>query len=451
MSEDKVPPKNQRRGRQERESLEIDEGLSPDEFLAQFSDGDTMLSDGELSEEEFFAAFDRQNNGEQIMFVSDEDNQDVRPQSKSIQSHPSAQSLKRGPALTTRSPKEESDNFSEDVTDEEFEDDAADESDFDDQFEYESESYDDDSFDDQDFDTGDFESEEDPFHLEDDDEVGEDLAERDFDESSFDNEEVSYDLEKKLRLPRRPRRRRRFLEAVVTFIVLLIVFAVAGGMGAYLYAPDQVRPYIPKEYHAYLPEVRIQIAEPALPPGVLDAVMSEPTLKVSPIPEESTPITIMTRQPIEVVEVSKGLKSENITKVDIGASATATGVSPAIVPPVREKPNPQPTPAAFSEPTKLQGSTSGANKSLGTSSPPQKLGNWYVQVSAEPTAAAAEKLKGAIIADGLPGDVYQITIRGRNYYRVVVGPHSKQEAERVIQTLRGKSYIGNAPFLREGK
>jgi cell division protein FtsN len=82
---------------------------------------------------------------------------------------------------------------------------------------------------------------------------------------------------------------------------------------------------------------------------------------------------------------------------------------------------------------------------------PFPAGEWYVQVAANTDLPAARKLQQTIAEDGLVSDVYNITVRGKIYYRVVVGPTSKKDAKSLLDVLKKKEYIKNVPFLRKGR
>jgi hypothetical protein len=258
MSEDKSVYDSEHQQEGDLAQLPVDEELSPDEFLEQFTEEEDG-SRKSMSEEEFFAAFDRHQSGETPLFVSENTETEELPEEEhAYEEHISG---------------DESEVYQEDSDSSEW---------------YEEE---DQPNSDAEYSTHDNEQEEDFL------EADEIYSEED-DGLEFEAEEET--LESKLNLPKRPRRKGRLLANLLSLITVSVIFSFAGMLGLYMYNPLLVIPYIPQEYQKYLPVMNVPSVEPTLPPGLLESVLEADALEEELI----TPTPIQTRTPIEVTKVA---------------------------------------------------------------------------------------------------------------------------------------------------
>lgn len=75
---------------------------------------------------------------------------------------------------------------------------------------------------------------------------------------------------------------------------------------------------------------------------------------------------------------------------------------------------------------------------------------WYAQVSAPKSGREADALAGKIRGSGFPVMIEKVSVRGEQYYRVLVGPEDSRElGERLISQLNRERGLGiAAPFLK---
>ena len=74
---------------------------------------------------------------------------------------------------------------------------------------------------------------------------------------------------------------------------------------------------------------------------------------------------------------------------------------------------------------------------------------WFAQIIAPRSQQEADSITSKLRSSGFSVVIENATVRGENYYRVLVGPEeTRQQAERLISQLRREPYVKSDPFLR---
>lgn len=74
---------------------------------------------------------------------------------------------------------------------------------------------------------------------------------------------------------------------------------------------------------------------------------------------------------------------------------------------------------------------------------------WYAQVAAPSTLAEASALSAKLRSSGFPVRIETASVRGQQYYRVLVGPESSQTyAQRLVGQLKREPGIRSEPFVK---
>lgn len=77
------------------------------------------------------------------------------------------------------------------------------------------------------------------------------------------------------------------------------------------------------------------------------------------------------------------------------------------------------------------------------------VGGWYAQVSAPRQIEDANKLADLLVSSGFQVAIERATVRGEQYFRVLVGPEGSRElAQRMKQQLVREPYVTGDPFVR---
>jgi cell division septation protein DedD len=74
---------------------------------------------------------------------------------------------------------------------------------------------------------------------------------------------------------------------------------------------------------------------------------------------------------------------------------------------------------------------------------------WYSQVLASPDRQESDSLAERLRKSGFPVVLEEATVKGKQYYRVLVGPEGNKEmAERLVQQLEREPAVVSKPFIR---
>ena len=75
---------------------------------------------------------------------------------------------------------------------------------------------------------------------------------------------------------------------------------------------------------------------------------------------------------------------------------------------------------------------------------------WYVQIRAEPTEKAAAALCTKLEGHGASTAIEPTTVKGRNYFRVLAGPHkTRADAQGAAGRLKALPFVGQDAFVKQ--
>lgn len=138
--------------------------------------------------------------------------------------------------------------------------------------------------------------------------------------------------------------------------------------------------------------------------------------------------------------IANGQEQEGNQKV-LGTAANGTLVNGSIT----QLANEDNTPAKVAVANKVQKQAESALKIAVKKRLPE---GYFAQVAAPKQLPQAEQIAKKLQKSGFPVVIESTTVKGENFYRVVVGPEdNKIQAQRLIAQLKGEKYLVSSPFI----